>query len=66
MNATNFYSNLEIQDTSISSLLAKEKNFQDVPEDWHILVADIRNSTQAVQNGNHNHVNLVATGIRYC
>ena len=62
MNATNFYANLEVQDTSISALLGKKKNFEELPEDWHILVADIRNSTQAVQNGNHNHVNLVATG----
>ncbi|WP_035715708.1 DUF3095 family protein [Christiangramia echinicola] len=62
MSTTNFYANLEIRDTSLSALLGAEKNFKELPEDWYILVADIRNSTQAVKNGNHNHVNLVATG----
>ena len=59
---TNFYSNLEVQDIPISKLIGEKEKFSEVPDDWHILVADIRNSTKAVQNGNHNQVNLVATG----
>lgn len=59
---TNFYTDLEVHDTSISSLIGNKEHFSSIPEDWHVLVADIRNSTHAVQNGNHNQVNLVATG----
>ncbi len=59
---TNFYSELPVHDSSISKLIGDKTRFSNVPEDWHILIADIRNSTAAVQNGNHNHVNLVATG----
>ncbi|MBT8296103.1 MAG: DUF3095 domain-containing protein [Gramella sp.] len=59
---TNFFSNLEVQDVAISTLISKRENFTEIPEDWHILVADIRNSTIAVQSGKHQQVNLVATG----
>lgn len=61
-SSINFYSSLEVHDSSISSLIGDKDKFTELPEDWHILVADIRNSTQAVENGNHNQVNLVATG----
>lgn len=33
-----------------------------MPDDWHILVADIKNSTLAINKGKHQQVNLVATG----
>lgn len=59
---TSFYSNLKVHDISITSLIGDKGNFASIPEDWHILVADIRDSTLAVQDGNHDHVNLVATG----
>ncbi|TRO67507.1 DUF3095 family protein [Christiangramia sabulilitoris] len=59
---TNFFSDLQVQDIAISSLISQREMFTEIPGDWHILVADIRNSTQAVQNGKHHQVNLVATG----
>lgn len=59
---TNFYSDLPLHKTSISKLIGDKSRFSKLPEDWHILVADIRNSTQAIQNGKHQSVNLVATG----
>ena len=62
INNANFYSNLEIHDIPISNLIGEKEKFSKVPEDWYILVADIRNSTKAVKSGNHNQVNLVATG----
>ncbi|MDX1760778.1 MAG: DUF3095 family protein [Christiangramia sp.] len=62
INNANFYSNLEIHDIPISNLIGEKEKFSKVPEDWYILVADIRNSTRAVKSGNHNQVNLVATG----
>ena len=58
----NFYSNLKIHNTSLGELLGDHDNFQEVPGDWFVLVADIIDSTTAVNNGQHNEVNLVATG----
>lgn len=37
-------------------------NFNDLPDDWHIIVCDIERSTEAVNRGFHNEVNLAATG----
>lgn len=59
---TQFYSDLPVNKMSISDLVADKSLFSMVPEDWHVLVADIKNSTQAIKNGKHNEVNLVATG----
>ena len=58
----NFYSSLDLQSSSISDLVANKSLFSKVPEDWHAIAADIKNSTEAVKNGNHDQVNLVATG----
>lgn len=60
--APNFYSSLKVHETSLGDLLGDHSNFQQVPEDWYVLVADIIDSTTAVNNGHHNEVNLVATG----
>jgi len=57
-----FYSELPVNKMSVSDLVADKSLFSEVPEDWHVLVADIKNSTQAIKNGKHNEVNLVATG----
>lgn len=59
---SNFYSDLPLHKTSVSNLIGDKSRFSKLPEDWHILVADIRNSTLAIQNGKHQNVNLVATG----
>ncbi len=61
-NNTQFYSGLELNDIPISRLLAERERFQDLPENWHVLIADIRNSTAAIELGKHNEVNLIATG----
>ncbi len=58
----NFYSKLDLQTSSISDLVANKSLFSKVPEDWYAVAADIKNSTEAVRNGNHDQVNLVATG----
>lgn len=59
---SDFYTKLPLSTTFISDLVANEAFFSKVPGNWHVLVADIKNSTQAIQNGQHNEVNLVATG----
>lgn len=59
---THFYSNLEINRMPIQKLVREERLFSAVPEDWVAFIADVVDSTVAVQNGNHNKVNLAATG----
>lgn len=62
LTTENFYFELPVHTRSLSKLTANSSLFYNVPEDWHILVADIKNSTQAILDGKHQQVNLVATG----
>jgi len=36
--------------------------FYKIPPDWHVVITDVKNSTGAVQSGQHETINLVATG----
>lgn len=57
-----FYSDLPLRKQNLSKLIADPAMFSNLPEDWYILVADIKNSTKAIQDGFHQEVNLIATG----
>ena len=57
-----FYSYLQIHKTPLHQLLLRKDLFKEVPIDWHIIITDIKNSTQAVNAGLHENVNLIATG----
>ncbi len=57
-----FYSNLIVSKLNLSRLLLKKDLFSDVPEDWFVIITDIKNSTSAVDAGLHEDVNLIATG----
>ncbi|WAC13981.1 DUF3095 domain-containing protein [Dyadobacter pollutisoli] len=57
-----FYSRLPVNHIPLSDLLLEEHLFYHVPDNWHVIVTDIKNSTAAVQNGLHETVNLIATG----
>jgi len=57
-----FYSDLPLNEVSLNELLANRQFFFPVPDDWHVIITDIKNSTQAVKDGLHQVVNLVATG----
>jgi hypothetical protein len=57
-----FYSDLPVNYLSLPDLFTKDEFFFEVPEDWHVIITDIRNSTAAVLGGMHETVNLVATG----
>ncbi len=59
--ASDFYAALKASRLSLPELLHDE-NFQPLPDDWHVVVADIQNSSAAVAAGAHNDVNLVAAG----
>jgi len=57
-----FYNNLIVHKIALERLLMDERLFGKVPENWYVIIADVENSTLAVENGLHNDVNLAATG----
>ena len=50
----------------VSQLLAEEQLFATVPDDWHVIVTDIKQSTRAYGRGLHQEINLIATGSIIC
>ena len=57
-----FYRDLPVRGGTLSELYDCEGNFQPVPDDWHLVLVDIQQSTLAVDRGLHYEVNLAATG----
>lgn len=57
-----FYSRLPVNEISLSDLLTEEHLFYKVPANWHVVITDVKRSTQAVEEGMHETVNLLATG----
>lgn len=57
-----FYSRLPVNAIPLSELLMEEHLFYKVPDNWHVLITDVKNSTRAAMDGRHQTVNLVATG----
>ena len=57
-----FYSRLPVNQIPLSDLLTEGHLFFTVPPNWHVLITDVKKSTDAVSNGLHETVNLVATG----
>ena len=58
----NFYKDLSSTRLPIKEVLADERHFHTLPPDWHVIITDIKNSTQAVNAGRNDDVNLVAAG----
>lgn len=59
---SSFYSQLHLHYGELHELLLDETAFTEVPQEWNVIVTDIENSTQAVQEGKQQLVNLAATG----
>jgi hypothetical protein len=59
---THFYTKLPVHKDPISGLLGQPQAFERVPGDWWVIITDIKNSTAAIRVGQHQTVNLVATG----
>ncbi|WP_419764683.1 MAG: DUF3095 domain-containing protein [Arcobacter sp.] len=58
MNTTLFYKELtEIKDFS---QIMNDDNYSKIPEDWYVLVSDIKGSTKAIEEGMYKKVNFVA------
>ncbi len=57
-----FYSRLPVNEIPLSELLAEDHLFFRIPDNWHVIITDVKKSTEAVAAGLHETVNLVATG----
>jgi hypothetical protein len=55
----NFYKDLKAVQFQIYDVL-RRASFTDVPDNWYVIIADVKNSTAAVNAGKHNDVNMVA------
>jgi Protein of unknown function (DUF3095) len=62
LNNDLFYSRLPVNEIPLSELLTEEHLFYTVPDNWLVVITDVKNSTLAIQQGLHETVNLVATG----
>ena len=57
-----FYSQLPVRELELSQLIKQKELFDKVPDDWEVVLTDIKQSTQAVETGSQEIVNLIATG----
>jgi len=58
----NFYNDLLALKLPVKDILENDALFKKFPSNWHVIVADIADSTDAVKAGRHSDVNLVAAG----
>ncbi|HEY9875610.1 MAG TPA: DUF3095 domain-containing protein [Candidatus Obscuribacterales bacterium] len=57
MSTENFYSELTPLDNFID--ISNFENFVKAPQDWHIIITDIVNSTKAIEAGRYKEINLL-------
>lgn len=57
MNSTEFYANLE--SFGAFADVADMDNYQVAPDDWHVIIADVKGSTQAIEEGRYKQVNMI-------
>ncbi|XMO85523.1 DUF3095 family protein [Algibacter sp. AS12] len=62
MEDTFFYTNLTNYKEPVTKLLSKPELFKQIPNNWSIVITDIKGSTASVQKGLSELVNLIATG----
>ncbi|MEO7214557.1 MAG: DUF3095 family protein [Mucilaginibacter sp.] len=61
-----FYESLTVRQGAIGTIINQDDLFSTVPENWEIVLTDIRSSSAAVAYGMHRTVNLIATGSIVC
>ncbi|MEE9552012.1 MAG: DUF3095 domain-containing protein [Gammaproteobacteria bacterium] len=61
MDSDNFYSELPI--LSEFSAVSDLTNYKTLPDDWHIVAADVKNSTGAIRSGLYKAVNIVGVSV---
>ncbi len=61
MENEHFYTELPSIDIDIAKLFLRPHLFYSVPADWHVIITDVENSSEAVAAGMHQDINLIAT-----
>ena len=56
-----FYSELPVNEIDLSKLFSRPHLFHDLPDDWQVIITDIENSTDAITQGRHHDINMIAT-----
>ena len=62
IDTSQYYNKLKTNHLLLRDLLKQNKLFHKIPDDWHVIITDIKNSTVAVIDGSHENVNMIATG----
>lgn len=57
-NTDHFYSDLKALDNFLD--ITQIKNFVEIPDNWYIVLTDVKGSTKAIEAGRYKDVNLVA------
>ncbi|MDH3859320.1 MAG: DUF3095 domain-containing protein, partial [Gammaproteobacteria bacterium] len=57
LNTANFYADIVPFDTFAD--VADLNNYQVAPDDWHVIIADVKGSTQAIEEGRYKQVNMI-------
>lgn len=60
-NNPEFYSELPVNEIGLSKLFGQPHLFNDLPNDWHVIITDIEGSTEAISQGRHHDINMIAT-----
>lgn len=58
MSSNNFYRNLK-EITDFSTIM-EDSNYSLIPNDWYVLVSDIKDSTKSIEQGMYKQVNFIA------
>jgi len=61
MSTDTFYMNLPLLDNFLE--VASPINYKELPQDWSVVVADVRGSTRAIQEGRYKEVNIVGASV---
>jgi len=57
VNTIEFYANLESFDAFAD--VADMDNYRTAPDDWYVIIADVKGSTQAIDEGRYKQVNMI-------
>jgi len=61
MNSSSFYANLPLL-TEFSDA-GRQERYAALPDDWHVVMCDVRNSTAAVEAGHYKSVNTLGAAV---
>ena len=57
MSSNRFYADIPAFDDFPG--IADSRNYRDAPDDWHVIIADVKGSTQAIAEGRYKDVNMI-------